>query len=148
MLSVHSGKWSPCSSTLPTGKITTVPFFGGSGLLLWCLIHQAKEPCFFWVVIIVSRRMLFFYLAEKIFLIKPRFKRTGEFWRVGIAIVQGHLYYSLRFYQPLFQSICKNLAFCQILFEHELGFSVLISCSPWDDRYELFGTHFHGCINC
>ncbi len=27
MLSVHKGKWIPCSSTLPTGMIMTLPFF-------------------------------------------------------------------------------------------------------------------------
>src|ERR1039458_1995582 len=70
MLSVHRGKWSPCSSTLPTGKITTAPSFAAfsASFVLNSSSHRHRG---FWVScaglgfgIIVSRRMLFFYLAD------------------------------------------------------------------------------------
>ena len=64
ILSVHRGKCSPCSSTLPMGKITTAPSSAAfaASLVLNSSSHRGLLVLGA-VVIIVRGRTLFFYLA-------------------------------------------------------------------------------------
>src|SRR5665647_1091183 len=70
MLSVQRGKWSPCSSTLPIGKITTASSFAAFSAS-FVLNSSSQRHCGFWVLcaglsfgIVVCRRMFFFYLVD------------------------------------------------------------------------------------